>query len=144
MSRKLKLFILISVSLNIVLIGFVLGRGSGSYRLEIKKIPDFTVLLENSSIPEARRAELKKKLQELFPDAEERKVRRQWYEKTIETLKAEEFDADAFRAQLDRMFVYLYLNRQKRVEIMTEVASELNQEEREDLAEIFSRKLMRK
>lgn len=76
MSRKLKLFILISISLNIVLIGFVLGRGSSFYRIEIKKIPDFTVLLGNSSIPEARRAELKKKLQELFPDAEERKVRR--------------------------------------------------------------------
>lgn len=144
MSRKLRLMVLISVALNILLIGFVLGRGSRCHRIEIKRTPDIAVLLEDSSIPEARRAELKKKLQTLLPDAEKRKVIVQMYRKTGEILRAEEFDSDAFRAQLDKMFEHRRLNRQKRVEVITEIASELNQEERKVLTEIFGRRFTRK
>ncbi len=74
MSRRLKSLILISVALNILLIGFVLGIGSRCYHTELKRTPGIAVLLENSSVPEARRTELEKKLQALFPDAEKRKA----------------------------------------------------------------------
>ena len=143
MSRRLKSLILISVALNILLIGFVLGIGSRCYHTELKRTPGIAVLLENSSVPEARRTELEKKLQALFPDAEKRKARLRLYRKTSEILKAEEFDSDAFREQLDKMFEYRRLNRQKRIEVITEIASELNQEERKVLAEIFGRRFVR-
>ncbi len=41
------------------------------------------------------------------------------------------------------MFEYRRLNRQKRIEVITEIASELNQEERKVLAEIFGRRFVR-
>lgn len=139
MNRRLKLFLLISVALNIVFIGFVLGRGSHCHRLGMKKAPAIMGLLDRSSIPEARRAELKEKLQAALPTEERRKEKRQWYRETGEILKAEEFDADAYRAQLDKMFAYRSHNRQKIVEVLIEITAELNQEERKALAEIFSR-----
>lgn len=96
-------------------------------------------LLGRSSIQEARRTELKEKLQAVLPTAERRREKWQWYRKTGEILKAEEFEADAHRAQLDKMFAHRSHNRQSSVEVLIEITSELNQEERKALAKIFSR-----
>ena len=60
-------------------------------------------LPDRSSTPEARRAELKEKLQAVLPTTERRREKWQWYRKTGEILKAEELDADAYRAQLDKI-----------------------------------------
>ena len=141
MSSRLKLLILISLALNVVFIGFILGRSSRCHRVWTKRTPDVMELLDRSSIPEARQAVLKEKLRAVFPNEEKRRAKLRWYRKTGEILKAEEFDADAYRAQLDKMFAYRARNRQERVEVIIEIASELNQEEREELAEIFGRAL---
>ena len=135
------MFILISVALNVIFVGFVLGKGSRCHRLWTKQASnmDMVELLDRSSIPEARQAVLKEKLRDVLPNPEKREVKRQLYGKASEILTAEEFDADAYRAQLNKMFAYRGCNREKGVEVIIEIASELNQEERKALEEIFSR-----
>ena len=132
---------LISVALNVIFVGFVLGKGFRCHRLWTKQASnmDMVELLDRSSIPEARQAVLKEKLRDVLPNPEKREVKRRLYGKASEILTAEEFDADAYRAQLNKMFAYRSYNREKGVEVIIEIASELNQEERKALEEIFSR-----
>ena len=137
MSRTVRLFILLSVVLNVVLIGFTAGRGCN--RHEIKRGDHIIELLDRSSLPEVRRAELKEKLGAALPSAERRKAKRQLHREAVAVLEAEEFDAAAYRAHLDKMLVDRDRHKQRMVEVMVEIASELNQEERKALAKIFRR-----
>ena len=137
MSRTVRLFILLSVVLNVVLIGFTAGRGCN--RHEIKRGDHIIELLDRSSLPEARRAELKEKLRAALPDAERKKAKRQLREEAIAILEAEHFDAAAYRESMNKMLVERQRHKQRIVEVMVEIASELNQEERKALAKIFRR-----
>ena len=137
MSRTVRLFILLSVVLNMVLIGFTAGRGCN--RHEIKRGDQIVALLDRSSLPEARRAKLKEKLRSALPGAERKKAKRQSHEKSTAILEAEEFDATAYRTHLDKMLVDRGRHKQQMAEVMVEIASELNQEERKALAKMFRR-----
>ena len=137
MSRTVRLFILLSVVLNVVLIGFTAGRGCN--RHEIKRGDHIIELLDRSSLPEARRAELKEKLGAALPSAERKKAKRQLREEAIAILEAEHFDAAAYRESMNKMLVERQRHKQRIVEVMVEIASELNQEERKALAKIFRR-----
>ena len=137
MSRTVRLFILLSVVLNVVLIGFTAGRGCN--RHEIKRGDHIIELLDRSSLPETRRAELKEKLRAALPDAERKKAKRQLREEAIAILEAEHFNAAAYRESMNKMLVERQRHKQRIVEVMVEIASELNQEERKALAKIFRR-----
>ena len=137
MSRTVRLFILLSVVLNVVLIGFTAGRGCN--RHEIKRGDHIIELLDRSSLPEARRAKLKEKLGAALPSAERKKAKRQLREEAIAILEAEHFDAAAYRESMNKMLVERQRHKQRIVEVMVEIASELNQEERKALAKIFRR-----
>ena len=137
MSRTVRLFILLSVVLNVVLIGFTAGRGCN--RHEIKRGDHIIELLDRSSLPEARRAELKEKLGAALPSAERREAKRQLREEAIAILEAEHFDAAVYRESMNKMLVERQRHKQRIVEVMVEIASELNQEERKALAKIFRR-----
>ena len=65
MSRKVRLFILLSVVLNVVLIGFTAGRGCN--RHEIKRGDHIIELLDRSSLPEAAAPSLRKNWGPRFP-----------------------------------------------------------------------------
>lgn len=138
MRRTVKLLILVSVALGVVLAGFVGGRSCSHHG--VKRVEQIAALLDRSSMPEARRAELKEKLRLVHPDAEAKKAKRRFHKETIAILEAEEFDAEAYRARLDEMLADRNRRRQRMAEVMVEIASELNQEERKALADIFRRK----
>ncbi len=137
MRNPARLAILLLVVLGVVLVGFVAGRGCD--RHGTKRGEDITALLDSSSLPEARRAELKEKLRAALPDAERKKAKRQLREEAIAILEAEHFDAAAYRESMNKMLAQRQRRKQRVVEVIVEIASELNQEERKALADIFRR-----
>ncbi len=137
MRNPARLAILLLVVLGVVLVGFAAGRGCD--RHGTKRGEDITALLDSSSLPEARRAELKEKLRAALPDAERKKAKRQLREEAIAILEAEHFDAAAYRESMNKMLAQRQRRKQRVVEVIVEIASELNQEERKALADIFRR-----
>ena len=137
MRNPTRLFILLLVVLGVVLVGFAAGRGCD--RHGTKRGEDITALLDSFSLPEARRAELKEKLRAALPDAERKKAKRQLREEAIAILEAEHFDAAAYRESMNKMLAQRQRRKQRVVEVIVEIASELNQEERKALADIFRR-----
>ncbi|PTN09127.1 periplasmic heavy metal sensor [Nitrosomonas aestuarii] len=135
MSKKLKLFILISVILNVILIGIIAGYSFQHFGLE--RGDEIISLLDNSSLPEEKRNSLKKKLRDVLPNENKRKDKQEWRDKTLAILTAKEFDVDAYRAQLEKRRVERSQNKNDQIEIMTELVSQLNQDERKELAKIF-------
>jgi len=137
MRDPVRLLIFLLVVLGVVLIGFAAGRGCD--RHQAKRGEHIIALLDECSIPEARRAELKEKLRTALPDAERKKVRRQLSGEVIAILEAEQFDVEAYRESLDKMFLERQRQKRRVLEVMVEIASELNWEERKALADIFRR-----
>ena len=137
MRNPARLFILLLVVLGVVLIGFAAGRGCD--RHHAKRGEDIAALLDTSSLPEARRAELKEKLRAVLLGAEGKKAKRQLREEAIAILEAEHFDAAAYRESMNKMLVERQRRKQRVVEVIVELASELNREERQALADIFRR-----
>ncbi|TFH09805.1 MAG: periplasmic heavy metal sensor [Nitrosomonadales bacterium] len=135
MSKKLKLFILISVILNVIQIGVIAGY---SYQhFGIKRVDKIIALLDNSSLPEEKRNSFKEKLRDILPSENKRKDKQKWRDETLAILTAKELDVDAYRTQLENRLVKRSQNKKDRVEIMVEIASQLNQDERKALAKIF-------
>ncbi len=137
MRSPARLFILLLVVLGVVLVGFAAGRGCD--RHGAKRGEDIAALLDSSSLPEARRAELKEKLRAALPDAERKKAKRKLHKGAIAILEAEHFDAAAYRESMNKMLAERQRRKQRIVEVIVEIASELNQEERQALAGIFRR-----
>ena len=137
MRNPARLFILLLVALGVTLVGFAAGRGCD--RHQVKRGERIIALIDGSSLPEARRAELKEKLRAVLPGAEGKKTRRQLRKETIAILEAEHFDAAAYRDSVNRMFSERQGQKQRILEVIVEIASELNREEREALADIFRR-----
>ena len=137
MRDPVRLLILLLVVLGVVLIGFAAGRGCDHHK--VKRGEHIIALLDGSSLPEARRAELKEKLRAALPDAERKKVKRRLHGEAIAVLEAERFDAEAYRESVDKMFLERQRQKRQVLEVIVEIASELNWEERKALADIFRR-----
>ena len=137
MRNPARLTILLLVVLGVVLVGFAAGRSCD--RHGAKRGEDIVALLDSSPLPEARRAELKEKLRAALPDAERKKAKRKLREEAIAILEAEHFDAAAYRESMNKMLAERQRRKQRIVEVIVEIASELNQEERQALADIFRR-----
>lgn len=135
MSKKLKLFILLSVILNVILIGVIAGYSFQHFGLE--RGDKIISLLDNSSLPEEKRNNLKKKLQGVLPNENKRKNKQKWRDETLAILTAKEFDVHAYRTQLEKKRVKRSQNKKNQIEIMIELVSQLNQDERKELAKIF-------
>ncbi len=137
MRNPARLFVLLLVVFGVVVIGFTAGRGCD--RHQVKKGEHIIVLLDGSSLPEAKRSELKEKLRAVLPDAEGKKAKRQLHEEAIAILEAEHFDAAAYRESMNKVLAQRQRRKQQIVEVIVEIASEFNQGERKALADIFRR-----
>ena len=137
MRNPARLFVLLLVVFGVILIGFTAGRGCD--RHQVKQGERIIALLDGSSLPEARRSELKEKLRAVLPDAERKKAKRKLHKEAIAILEAEHFDAAAYRESMNKMLAERQRRKQRIVEVIAEIASELNQEERRALADIFRR-----
>ncbi len=137
MRRPFKLFVFVLIVLCVVLLGFIAGRGC-KHR-EMKPGHHIMTLLDRSSLPESKRYELKEKLRATFPTSEMREAKRRFHEEAVAILEADEFDAAAYRTLLNKTLEQRHLHKKQMAEVIAEIASELNKEERKALAQVFRR-----
>jgi len=90
MSKKLKLFVLISVILNVTFLGIIAGYGY--HHSEVKRGDKIIALLDRSSLSKDKINDLKEKFQNVFPN----KNRQKWRDETLAILTAEELDVGAY------------------------------------------------
>ena len=135
MTKKLRLFILMSVILNFILIGVIMGHSYNRYGMRrVDMVIDF---LDKSSIPEAQRIALKGKFKHIYYNDKVQKQKQQWRKEIRAVMTAEEFDAEAYRIKLEEMTTRRNEKKQKMSAVMIEMASQLNLEERKALADMF-------
>lgn len=137
MSKKLKLFILASIILNIVLIGIVAGHSYHRYGMH--RDNQIITLLDKSSIALEKQQVIRKKLKDSFHNKKQHTEKKKWREETIAILTAEELDIVAYRKQLEQMVAKHHDNKKQRIEAIISLVSELSQEERVNLAKIFKK-----
>lgn len=137
MSKRIKLFILASVVLNLIFMGMFAGHAYRRYG--IQREGQIIALLDKSSIDKAQRDALREKLVKNMPGKDKWKDKKKWREDTIAILTAKDFDVAAYRNQLELMLQDQQSEKRQKVEVIIELASKLNQQERMALADIFRR-----
>jgi uncharacterized membrane protein len=134
MNNKMKTLTIVSLLLNVLLIGFVLGDISQRFRKEL--ISD----REGAELT----AELPKEKAALYSDTvkrvrqENRNVfeqMREAREEAMRILSAPEFDEGAYRVQVDRLHTLRGLMKQHLADATIELARKFNQQERCALAQ---------
>lgn len=136
MNRKLKIFFIISISLNVLLVGMEAGRWLHKPPVPMKKHERILKLVEESSIPDEKRTIITQKLAAMNNEDVRRKNDK-LQEESLAILTAENFDAEAYRKNVLQTFA---LRNQKMDDIansIVELATHLNLEERRRLAEIL-------
>lgn len=135
MSKKLKLFVLASVILNIVLTGIVAGHMA--HRFGHWHDDKMLRFIEKTELSEIKKTAYKEKLQQALSEKKYRNSGRQEHEKAMAILTTKTFDADLFRARLEHIFEKQDQHKKQMIDVIVELASELNQQDRKALAEIL-------
>ena len=133
MGKKLKLLIIISLLCNIVLLGFVFGHAY--HRHVHKKDHPMMALLEEINISEQQRDRLKERLKNLRSAKKSMKE----YHQAQALLIAPEFNALAYRNHLDNLLKERCEHMEAFTEIIVELATHLDQNERKKLAHLLKR-----
>lgn len=140
MSKKFKIFIILSVILNIVLIGIVGGHAYRRFCTDKPKhnIERMNNFIDSTSLSVEQQDELKKQFKESVPPKlHNRKKHKSELDKI---LSAEEFDADKFKATVDQHHNSYGERKEAMANFIINLATQLNQEERKKLAKTLRRK----
>lgn len=133
MSKWLKAVFVISLALNVLFVGLTIGHFSKRAKHWGKMRADVTQTL--SSLPEEKREMVLSAMKELRKETrgtkrEVRQIRRQM----IDTLTAENFDAEKFESEAQDLHDLLGIMTMEMAMTVSELAENLNQEEREALS----------
>ena len=136
MSPSIKSFVVISVLLNVLLAGMLIGQmfDRGPEPRERALIR----LVAHSSLPEARKAEIQGRLEDFALRQEASRM--EGDEARAETerlLRSDHFDASMYRQQTEAMFKARDAQRDAMVAMVAELGTELDAESREKLVKIF-------
>ena len=137
MNKKIKLFILLSVIMNLVCIGIFLGHGMQRYG--VKRGDQIIELIDHSSIPEARQQELIWELKQVLPPPKHDIQNNPFHRKLQSAMTADPFDKEAYREALSNMLNDRHDHKMQMSNVMVEIAAELNLQERKKLAAIFQK-----
>jgi uncharacterized membrane protein len=138
MSRKIKILTIVSLLLNVLLIGVVIGDISHRFGREPywrKHSRDLT-----SRLPEDKAELFRKTLEEVYGD--NRDVYKEIKEargRAMEILSAPEFDEAAYREEVDRIHELKGLMKRRLADATVELAKQFDQEERKALSEQLRR-----
>ncbi len=138
MNKKIKLFVLCSVLLNALLIGTAIGHFYG--RFTHNPEDQIAAILDKSKINFDKRKYLLNKVDQIrqgnIAKWEQIKKAR---EESLKILTAKTFDANAYRKVLSGLFGLRDQHHQRMTEVIVEIASELDQQDRIALAETLRR-----
>lgn len=134
MSKKMKIIFTLSVILNVLLIGWAAGEAVHKFR---KHDPVQKIARDMS--PEGRHI-VAKTMQSAFREGRGKMRDMRKAKKEIkQILTAEEFDAEAFEIAAEKMHAMFAEMGKKRVEVTKQLAMQLSKEDRETLADGFSK-----
>lgn len=137
MSRKLKLLVMLSVALNLLLLGMVAGHWLKPPSKGHRFIHHTLAQLADQLPPEKSRM-VQEELQALREDKDNH--RKQWRARgkaLRQVMTAPQFDAEAYRAELEQLRQMRVGMMQDMEETLVRIVSRLSLEEREKLAELL-------
>jgi uncharacterized membrane protein len=147
MNKKLKIILTVSIVLNVLLIGAVIGgvskahtdRGYKSQRMEQKLAEILNVL------PESKSEEFKQRIDNLMQSKRaDRKKIRTARKNIMEVFEQEEFDSGRYQ-QVVKELNFIHQQRMtQRTSLMMEMAEYLSPEERKQLARLMFKRGQRK
>lgn len=136
MNRKMKGFIILSVVLNVLLAGVLVGQLSRDYDSWRKPYNEKVL----SELPPEKQEEFKTAMDQLqTQDQLTRDEVRRLREETLNILKAELFDAAAYQAQMDKIRDLRGQKHQRMAETVKEIAGRWSPGERAILADAMRR-----
>lgn len=136
MNKKIKIFIILSVVLNVLFVGlfcgFVINHphhfGSGG---------DMDKVLEKSNLPVERQAFIKTNLNIIFDIGYPREEMEKMRDEAFKILTAENFDEVAYQEQMNKISDTRSQQRKNMGEAIKNIAKQLSLPERQALAEIL-------
>ncbi|MBN8531952.1 MAG: periplasmic heavy metal sensor [Alphaproteobacteria bacterium] len=137
MNRTVKTFILVSVVLNVLLAGMLIGQFSRDYGPSWGKPYNEKIL---AALPAEKQAEFKDLMARR--QAEDQPIRdevRALREEALNILKAESFDAAAYQAQIDKIRDLRAQKHQRMADAVKEIAGRWSPQERTILADAMRR-----
>ncbi len=137
MNKKIKLFILLSVMMNLICIGIFVGHGI--HRYGMKRGDQIIELIDHSSMSETKQQELIAALKQVLPPPKHHKKHSPFHQHVHKALIADPFDKEAYRKALNNMLNDKHKHKLQMSEVMVKIASELSLEERKKLASIFQK-----
>lgn len=137
MTKKLKRVFTLSILLNIILLGVISGHAYHKYsskmsRHHIERLSEF---LDTTSLSTQTREGLKLSLRDLKPP--KRSERQKHEEEIKQILTAEIFDKEQFKAKIRQKHEHFKRHHEKMLEVIADIAENLNREERVELSSIM-------
>lgn len=133
MSGGVKIFITVSVLLNLFLGGVMLGSFISSNNQQ-SRADAIMAMADTSSLDDAGKSELKKLLSQ-YEDARSKAHKAR--DESIKIIVAPEFDRAAYMATVEKMFSARDQQKKYLAEAISNLASAMNQAGREDLADLL-------
>lgn len=134
MSKSIKILVIISVVINILLIGVIFGQVShrlGRKDLFQKRVPEIAVKL-----PADKKALFFRTMERVHRENRDIHKRiRETRERTLDILTAPEFDEDGYQTEAEKLHKLRGLIMQRLADATKELAVQFDQEERKALAE---------
>lgn len=136
MNNKMKGLLVGSLLLNILLIGIIGGNFAQNYSKP--RGAEIVEAVRKSSIPAEDRAALQRKVEAFFEsDDAARLDARQRREDALTMLEASAFDKEVYLQKVKENFALRNQERVKMAETIADIAEQMNQAERKELAQIL-------
>jgi uncharacterized membrane protein len=136
MSKFFKLAVIISLTLNVILIGLLLGELPR--RFDRGNRPGERIRRDVEKLPEPLRARFREKMEQARQGGMRQKLRQE-RDEAIRILAAEPFDEAAYDRQVKKIQELRLQMHQRMAENIKELAKGLPQEQRQALAEVLKR-----
>ncbi len=140
MSKRIKMILMVSLALNIALMGVIGGhllKGKPPHGQWQARMVDKMV----SALPQEKQADARAQYQAALGNEEVNREAMKQAQKAIEAvLVATEFDANAYKEAVSQMGVQRQEKMQRMVDVTANIAKDLSLEERQKLAEALARR----
>jgi Spy/CpxP family protein refolding chaperone len=137
MTKKLKRVFTLSILLNIILLGMFSGHAYHKYSSKMSRhhAERLSGFIDTTSLPAQKRESLKLALQDIKPP--KRSERQKHEEEIEEILVAETFNKEEFQANIRKKHEHFKRRHEDMLEIIADIAENLNREERMELSSIM-------
>lgn len=137
---RIKKLLIVSVLVNVLLLGVILGYGFGELWRDKDRPPRRFPQKIFAALPEAKQKALKKEINHLRKGSrQDFKQLRHTRHQVMEILTAPQFDAAAYEAKMKELHEIQNRLQDQKIKVIKDLAENLNQQERQALAELMQK-----